>query len=103
MKWLTIILAAVLAFLQYKLWLGDGGINDKWTLQNQVKAQAQENQRLHQRNRALAAEVKDLKSGLEAVEARARMELGMIQEGEVFYQVINVPTDTERTALNRAR
>lgn len=89
MKWLTLSLAVLLALLQYVLWFGDGGLRDLWQLESQVTEQQAENERLNQRNDALAAEVKDLKTGLEAVEARARLELGMIKEEEVFYQVID--------------
>lgn len=89
MKWLTLSLAALLMLLQYVLWFGDGGLRDLWQLQGQVDRQEAENQRLEDRNAALAAEVKDLKTGLEAVEARARLELGMIKDDEVFYQVID--------------
>lgn len=89
MKWLTLSLAVLLALLQYVLWFGDGGLRDLWRLERQVTEQQSENERLTERNDALAAEVKDLKTGLEAVEARARLELGMIKEDEVFYQVID--------------
>lgn len=89
MKWLTLTLAVLLAVLQYVLWFGDGGLRDLWQLESQVSEQEAENDRLEARNDALAAEVKDLKSGLDAVEARARLELGMIKEDEVFYQVID--------------
>lgn len=89
MKWLTLSLAVLLALLQYVLWFGDGGLRDLWQLEHQVEDQQSENERLTERNDALAAEVKDLKTGLEAVEARARLELGMIKEDEVFYQVID--------------
>ncbi len=89
MKWLTLSLAVLLALLQYVLWFGDGGVRDLWQLERQVAEQQSENERLTERNDALAAEVRDLKTGLEAVEARARLELGMIKEDEVFYQVID--------------
>lgn len=89
MKWLTLSLAVLLALLQYVLWFGDGGVRDLWQLERQVAEQESENERLTERNDALAAEVRDLKTGLEAVEARARLELGMIKEDEVFYQVID--------------
>ena len=59
-----------------------------WELQKALEAQRQDNQRLHSRNRALEAEVEDLKTGLEAVEERARLELGMIKQGETFYQLV---------------
>lgn len=90
MKWLTFVLLGLLALTQYLLWFGEDGINDYWELKQQVIAQRRENQRLHERNQALAAEVADLKSGLDAVEARARMELGMVKPDEVFYQVLEV-------------
>lgn len=89
MRWLTLSLAVLLALLQYALWFGDGGLRDMWRLESRVAEQETENERLRQRNDALAAEVKDLKTGLEAVEARARLELGMIKDDEVFYQVID--------------
>lgn len=79
---------ALLVVLQYQLWLGSGGIREAWRLEQVVTAQRQENETLRQRNDALEAEVRDLKSGLEAVEERARRELGMIRGGEVFYQVV---------------
>lgn len=81
-------LAGLLLLLQYQLWLGHGGARDVWRLQQTVAAQRQQNELLHQRNDALEAEVTDLKSGLEAVEERARRELGMIRDGEVFYQIV---------------
>jgi cell division protein FtsB len=59
-----------------------------WDLQNALETQRQTNQRLQSRNRALEAEVEDLKTGLEAVEERARLELGMIKHGEIFYQIV---------------
>lgn len=96
MKWLTLSLAALLALLQYALWFGDGGLRDLWQLEDQVAEQRSENERLRERNAALAAEVKDLKTGLEAVEARARLELGMIKDDEVFYQVIDAPPSTDQ-------
>lgn len=89
MKWLTLSLAVLLVLLQYVLWFGDGGLRDLWQLESQVAEQEAANEELEARNDALAAEVKDLKTGLEAAEARARLELGMIREDEVFYQVID--------------
>nr|WP_275672430.1 cell division protein FtsB [Thermomonas alba] len=82
---LTLLLAA----LQYKLWYGSGGQRDLAALKAQVAAQAAENARLKARNDALAAEVADLKSSGEAVEERARAELGMVKPGETFYRVID--------------
>lgn len=89
MRWLVLVLGALLVILQYTLWVGDGSFAEVWRLHKEVEAQRDENERLSERNRALSAEVEDLKQGLEAVEERARVELGMIQEGEVFYQVVD--------------
>lgn len=86
MKWPTWVLAALLVLLQYPLWLGKGGLLRVWDLERQLTAQREVNQQLETRNAALDAEVRDLKSGLEAIEERARYELGLIKEGEVFVQ-----------------
>lgn len=85
---LLLVLAALLAFLQYKLWLGNGGQREVAALREQVARQEAENLTLQQRNEALAAEVENLKSGEAAVEERARSELGMVKPGETFYRVI---------------
>ena len=82
------MLLLVLAGLQYKLWLGEGGLGEARALEQRVSEQRTENARLQQRNDALEAEVEDLKSGEAAVEDRARSELGMIKPGEVFYRVV---------------
>jgi len=84
----SIALVGLLALFQYSLWLGDGGALDVWRLERAIAAQRAENAELRQRNRRLEAEVVDLKEGLEAVEERARRELGMIGPGETFYQVV---------------
>lgn len=84
-------LAVLLAALQYQLWYGRRGIGDLAELHSARDAQALENRRLRERNRALEAEVADLKSGLQAIEERARTEMGMIREDEVFYQIIEAP------------
>ncbi|KAB7627941.1 cell division protein FtsB [Alkalilimnicola sp. S0819] len=88
MRWVTAGLAVILLLLQYALWFGEGGLIELWRLEEAVATQRAENTELRQRNVTLEAEVKDLKSGLEAVEERARGELGMIRDGEVFYQVV---------------
>ena len=87
MNWPTLALVALIALLQYPLWLGKGGWIRVWDYERQLQAQRQVNQKLEQRNAGLDAEVRDLKSGSEAIEERARYELGMIKEGEVFVQV----------------
>ena len=93
MRILLAILLILLAALQYKLWFGEGGYRDVQRLEQRVEEQVQENEALAQRNRELEAEVEDLRQGLEAVEERARSELGMIKENEEFYQV--VPEDKD--------
>jgi len=88
MKTGIIIALALLIILQYQLWLGKAGIKKRHTLQTRIEQQQQENQQLQMRNRHLNAEVIDLKTGLDAIEGRARSELGMIKRGEVFYQIV---------------
>ena len=82
------ILLFLLLILQYTLWLGEGGLVRVWSLNEQVAVQEQENAKLRERNRALEAEVLDLKQGLEAIEERARTDLGMIKKNETFHQVV---------------
>ncbi|MDQ4148130.1 MAG: cell division protein FtsB [Pseudomonadota bacterium] len=88
------VLTLLLLVLQYNLWIGDGSIANVMSLQRAIEAQKQENERLRERNLALDAEVKDLKTASDAIEERARLELGMIREGETFYRVIEpeIPT-----------
>ena len=88
LRLLLVLLAGLLAFLQYRLWVGEGGSRSVARLDRQVQQQTRENAGLQQRNDALAAEVEDLKSGEAAVEERARSELGMIKPGETFYRVV---------------
>ncbi len=88
MRVLLAILVILLILLQYKLWIGEGGYRNVQLLKHRVAEQAVENASLEKRNAELQAEVEDLRSGLEAVEERARSELGLIKEGEEFYQVI---------------
>ncbi len=88
MKALSIALATLLLALQYPLWIGKGSWLRVWELDRNLTQQREQNVRLKARNDALDAEVKDLKQGLEAVEERARFELGMIKKDEIFYQVV---------------
>ncbi|HZJ93890.1 MAG TPA: septum formation initiator family protein [Thiopseudomonas sp.] len=83
--WLLIVLLLMLAGLQYRLWLGDGGIAQAAQLKLQISEQTAENERLFERNRVMDAEVMELKKGMESVEERARYELGMIKEEETLY------------------
>ena len=91
MKWLTPTLLALFIVLQFVLWFGDGSLGEVWRLRQQVDTQRKENETLRERNAALEAEVRDLKQGLEAIEERARNELGMVKKGEKFYQIIEEP------------
>ena len=89
MKILALVLLILLVWLQYKIWLQDGGIPEVLQLQQEVESVKIEVGKLEERNASLDAEVQDLKKGLDAIEERARSEMGMIKEGEVYYQVID--------------
>lgn len=91
MKALTLIFVLLIALLQYPLWLGKGSWLRVWNVNQQISSQKEKNKALKQRNETLSAEVRDLKQGNAAIEERARSELGMIKEDEVFYQVIDQP------------
>jgi cell division protein FtsB len=93
-----LLLLVLLAWLQYRLWFGNGGEREVAQLRAQVQQQERDNAGLQQRNDALAAEVEDLKSGEAAVEERARNELGMIKPGETFYRVIEPQLPAEPDA-----
>jgi cell division protein FtsB len=96
-----LLLVALLAWLQYRLWFGQDGEREVAALQAQVRGQAHANAGLKQRNEALAAEVQDLKSGEAAAEERARNELGMIKPGETFYRVVDpAPPAQDASAPN---
>lgn len=87
MKILAGVLLVLLLMLQGQLWFGQGSLPDLWRFKRAVEAQQEDNHQLQERNASLAAEVQDLKGGLEAIEERARSELGMVRRGETFYQV----------------
>ncbi len=94
MRLLAIILTGLVLLIQYPLWLGKGGLLRVWEMERQIDSQRAINDGLQARNAALDAEVRDLKQGLEAVEERARNELGMIRRDEIFFQVLeNVPVN----------
>jgi len=88
MRKLILFLVILLVYLQYRLWLGNGGLLELWNVHLDVETQRAENVRLRERNEALNAEVVDLKHGLDAVEERAREDMGMVKQGETFYQVV---------------
>lgn len=81
----------LIALLQYPLWLGKGSWLRVWDLSHQIAKQQEKNNALKARNDTLDAEVRDLKSGRSAIEERARSELGMVKQDEVFYQVLEGP------------
>ena len=87
MRILAGILAALIVAIQYPLWLGKGGWMRVWDVDRQLEAQSARNERLEIRNSALAADVKDLKQGSDAIEERARYELGMVKHDELFFQI----------------
>jgi cell division protein FtsB len=95
-KWLAIALGVVIAILQYRLWLSDSGVRELARMQDAVTQQRAQNAVLVERNRQLAAEVRDLKTGMGALEERARSELGMIAANETYYQVVPAKTDAPR-------
>lgn len=87
MRWPTWVLVALIVLLQYPLWLGKGGWLRVWDMDRQLTEQREVNQKLEVRNAGLDAEVRDLKTGFDAIEERARYELGLVKPGEVFVQV----------------
>lgn len=89
MKWLALVLMLVLVGLQYRLWIGDGSLANVARLNDKIDKQQQENERLTERNRVLAAEVQALKNGLNAIEERARTDMGMVKKGETFFMVVD--------------
>ena len=95
MKALTLIFVILIALLQYPLWLGKGSWLRVWNVNQQISSQKEKNKAFKQRNDTLGAEVRDLKQGNAAIEERARSELGMIKQDEVFYQVIDQPLPTK--------
>ena len=88
---LTFVFSGLILLLQYPLWLGKGSWMRVWDLDRQVAAQNTVNDALQRRNNGLDAEVRDLKNGLGAIEERARFELGMIKDDEVFFQILEAP------------
>ncbi len=88
LRWVMLVLLLLLVALQFRLWFGEGGMRQVWQLERDLAAQEAENEKLSERNAELAAEVEDLRSGREAVEERAREELGMIGPDEEYYQVV---------------
>jgi cell division protein FtsB len=101
-KALTLIFVTLIALLQYPLWLGKGSWLKVWNINQKISEQKKINVTLKHRNDGLREEVQDLKQGKAAIEERARSELGMIKQDEVFYQVIDqpIPKAINQPALN---
>ena len=94
MKLLTLALVTLIALLQYPLWLGKGSWLRVWDVDQQLRAQRETNLKLQSRNAALDAEVRDLKQGFDAIEERARSELGMVRQDEIFFQLLDGQRNT---------
>jgi cell division protein FtsB len=93
MKVLAVILGALIVLIQYPLWIGKGGWLRASQLEGELSSHKAKNSQLEARNAALAAEVRDLKQGSEAIEERARRELGMTREDEIFFQYVEPQTE----------
>ena len=97
LRYVALLLLILLLALEVKLWTGEWSMREVWRMRERVAEQKQENLKLKQRNEALSAEVQDLKNGNEAIEERARSELGLIKPGETFYQVVEpTPADAKK-------
>jgi cell division protein FtsB len=97
-----LLLVALLA-LQYRLWVSPNGMRDVWRTEQAIETQQEENARLQERNRTLAAEVRDLKEGRTAIEERARTDLGMIGSNETFFQVVQPAPSAAEPATETER
>lgn len=89
MRLLTVLLVILFALLQYRLWFGQHSVTDYLRQQEEIKTQQSSNQELVKRNRMLKADVTDLQRGSDAIEERARNELGLIKKDEVFFRIIS--------------
>lgn len=101
MRAFTAILFILLVLLQYRLWFGKNSLPDYFSLEQEVVRQQEANEKLRQRNKRLYADTDDLKSGVEAIEERARNELGMIKKDETFFRVIPNADDVKLTDKDR--
>jgi cell division protein FtsB len=89
MKWLLGVLIVLLVVLQYRLWIGEGSLAHAHRLENEVKLQKAENERMQERNRIMDVEVEELKSGLDTIEERARNDIGLIKKDETFFMIVD--------------
>jgi cell division protein FtsB len=91
LRWLLLTLLVLLVALQYRLWFAEGSLAEQHRLKRQIEEQQQINSELQARNAVLEREVLELQSGNKGVEQRAREQLGLVREGETFYEVIEKP------------
>ena len=99
MRWLLAGLVFILLVLQYRLWIADGSLAEGQRLERQIEEQSRINEQLQERNAALEREVLDLQSGNKGLEQRAREQLGLIREGETFYQFVDTPPANAEPAV----
>ena len=99
MRWLLAGLVFILLVLQYRLWIADGSLAEGQRLERQIEEQSRINEQLQERNAALEREVLDLQSGNKGLEQRAREQLGLIREGETFYQFVDAPPENAEPAV----
>ena len=99
MRAITVLLLIFIILLQYRLWFGKNSVPDYLALESEVQRQIVDNDKLKRRNKLLYADTDDLKSGVEAIEERARNELGMIKEGETFFRLI--PSDKNTMQIDQ--
>ncbi|MDP7592506.1 MAG: cell division protein FtsB [Litorilituus sp.] len=97
MRAFTVLMLVILILLQYRLWFGKNSVPDYFALQEEVTRQQAANEKLKQRNKLLYADTDDLKLGSEAIEERARNELGMIKENETFFRIIPAKEQANQT------
>ncbi|EMN7212373.1 cell division protein FtsB [Vibrio vulnificus] len=88
MRLFILVLTLLFGWLQYTLWFGKNGVSDYYMIESDIEAQQLVNTKLQARNSEMYAEIDDLKQGLDAIEERARHELGMLKEGETFYRIV---------------
>lgn len=101
MRKLLLVLLVLLGVLQYRLWFAEGSLAERARLTQQIEEQKEINRRLRERNALLEREVLELQGGQEVVEERAREQLGLVREGEVFYQFVEEPSGPGRAADDR--
>lgn len=97
MKRFLFVSLTLLGLLQYRLWIGENSLPEYFSLKRQIHSQIESNAKLIERNQVLRAEINDLRQGTEALEERARNELGMVKKGETFYRVVGSEQSSSRT------